>query len=43
MQEFGIARNTARKSVAWLRGRGLVYTRPSLGSFVGPEPEDDEE
>jgi DNA-binding GntR family transcriptional regulator len=43
MQEFGIARNTARKSIAWLRERGLLYTRPNLGSFVGPEPEDDEE
>ncbi|MEV1199477.1 winged helix-turn-helix domain-containing protein [Microbispora rosea] len=44
MQEFGIARNTARKSIAWLREeKRLIYTRPNLGSFVGPEPEDDEE
>lgn len=37
--EFGVARNTVRKAVAGLREEGLLYTRPNLGSFVGPEPE----
>ncbi|WP_067184485.1 winged helix-turn-helix domain-containing protein [Microtetraspora niveoalba] len=44
MQEFGVARNTARKTIVWLREeKALIYTRPNLGSFVGPEPEDDGE
>ncbi|MEV4287317.1 GntR family transcriptional regulator [Nonomuraea bangladeshensis] len=42
-EEFGVAKITARKAVAGLRDRGLVYTRPNLGSFVGPEPPDDED
>ncbi|MGA5764455.1 winged helix-turn-helix domain-containing protein [Nonomuraea bangladeshensis] len=42
MQEFGVARNTARKAVASLREKGYLYTRPNLGSFVGPEPEDED-
>ncbi|MFJ2029407.1 winged helix-turn-helix domain-containing protein [Streptosporangium sp. NPDC087985] len=41
-EEFGIAYTTARKVTAGLRADGLIYTRPSLGSFVGPEPADDE-
>ncbi|MFE3449600.1 GntR family transcriptional regulator [Nonomuraea sp. NPDC059194] len=41
IQEFGVARNTARKAVASLRENGHVYTRPNLGSFVGPEPPDE--
>lgn len=43
MQEFGVARNTARKAVANLRDKGFLYTRPNLGSFVGPEPQQDDE
>lgn len=42
MEEFGVAKVTARKAFAGLRERGLVYTRHALGSFVGPEPEDEE-
>jgi DNA-binding GntR family transcriptional regulator len=42
IEEFGIAKVTARKAMAGLRDAGLVYTRPNLGSFVGPEPSDDE-
>lgn len=36
VQEFGIARGTARKIVAALRDEGLVYTVPQVGSFVSP-------
>lgn len=42
-QEFGVARNTVRKSFEWMREQGLLYTRPQFGSFVGPEPDDDED
>ncbi|MER7212568.1 winged helix-turn-helix domain-containing protein [Streptosporangium sp. NPDC000239] len=34
VQEFGIARTTARKVVAYLRDQGLVYTVPQIGTFV---------
>jgi DNA-binding GntR family transcriptional regulator len=40
VQEFEIARETARRAVAELRGRGLVYTVPQRGTFVGKEPPD---
>ncbi|MEU4226222.1 winged helix-turn-helix domain-containing protein [Nonomuraea sp. NPDC026600] len=43
IEEFGVAKITARKAIAGLRERGLIYTRPNLGSFVGPEPPDDED
>ena len=36
VQEFGIARGTARKIVAKLRDEGLIYTEPQVGSFVTP-------
>ena len=36
VQEFGIARGTARKVVAYLRKQGVVYTVPQIGSFVSP-------
>lgn len=36
VQEFGIARDTARKAVRALREEGLIYTVPHLGSFVSP-------
>lgn len=42
-QEFGVARNTVRKSFEWLREQDLLYTREKLGSFVGPEPVDEDE
>lgn len=35
-QEFGVARGTARKSIALLREEGLVITVPGRGSFVTP-------
>ncbi|MEV4837812.1 winged helix-turn-helix domain-containing protein [Nonomuraea sp. NPDC049486] len=40
-QEFGVAPNTVRKALKDLRERGLIYTRLRLGSFVGPEPEEE--
>jgi GntR family transcriptional regulator len=33
-QEFGVARETARKSVALLREQGLVITVPGMGTYV---------
>ncbi|MFD1940558.1 winged helix-turn-helix domain-containing protein [Nonomuraea mangrovi] len=42
-EEFGVAGNTARKAIKGLRDQGLIYTRVNLGSFVGPEPDDDED
>jgi len=35
VQEFGVARGTARKAISALREEGLIYTVPHLGSFVG--------
>jgi DNA-binding GntR family transcriptional regulator len=43
IEEFGVAGGTARKAIKALRDAGLIYTRVNLGSFVGPEPEDDDE
>jgi DNA-binding GntR family transcriptional regulator len=42
-EEFGVAGGTARKAIKALRNEGLIYTRVNLGSFVGPEPPDDED
>jgi DNA-binding GntR family transcriptional regulator len=36
VQEFGIARNTARAAVALLRERELVVTIPHRGTYVKP-------
>ncbi len=36
VQEFGIARGTARRAVELLRERGLVATVPGRGTFVLP-------
>lgn len=33
-QEFGVARETARKAVALLRGEGWVITVPGMGTYV---------
>ena len=33
-QEFGVARETARKAVALLRDEGWVVTVPGLGTYV---------
>ncbi|MFB9209556.1 winged helix-turn-helix domain-containing protein [Nonomuraea spiralis] len=41
IEEFGVAKVTVRKAMAGLRDRGYVYTRPNLGSFVGPDPDAD--
>ncbi|MBG0830493.1 winged helix-turn-helix transcriptional regulator [Planomonospora sp. ID67723] len=38
VEEFGVAYTTIRKATKHLREEGLIYTRPYLGSFVGPEP-----
>lgn len=37
-QVYGVARATARRAVAALRDRGLVYTVPQRGTYVGPPP-----
>ncbi|MGW6534818.1 GntR family transcriptional regulator [Streptomyces sp. NPDC055051] len=37
MGEFGIARGTARKAIAFLAAQGLVRTVQGRGSFVEPE------
>jgi GntR family transcriptional regulator len=37
-QEYGIARNTARKVLAHLRDAGLVEVTPGWGTFVRGKP-----
>jgi DNA-binding GntR family transcriptional regulator len=37
MDETGAARGTVRHAMALLREKGLIYTRPYLGSFTSPE------
>ncbi|WP_329429627.1 GntR family transcriptional regulator [Streptosporangium sp. NBC_01495] len=39
VQEFGVARDTARKATNILRERGLIYTVRGLGSFVTTKDE----
>jgi GntR family transcriptional regulator len=39
-QEYGVARGTARKAIAYLRERGLVHTVVGKGTYVGPAPKD---
>jgi DNA-binding GntR family transcriptional regulator len=36
VQEFGVARDTARRAVAFLRDQGMVKTIPHRGTFVEP-------
>ena len=36
MQEYGIARNTARHALAMLAEEGLIEVTPGWGSFVEP-------
>ncbi|WP_225993347.1 GntR family transcriptional regulator [Actinomadura rudentiformis] len=36
VQEFGVARETARRAVAFMRDKGWVYTVPQRGTFVSP-------
>jgi GntR family transcriptional regulator len=39
MEEFEVARTTARRAVGVLRDEGLIYTVPQRGSYVaGPAP-----
>lgn len=40
VQEWGVARDTARAAVAYLREQGLVYTVPRRGTYVSPPSED---
>ncbi|MFC4008604.1 GntR family transcriptional regulator [Nonomuraea purpurea] len=39
VQEFGVARETARKATVILRGRGLIFTVRGMGSFVADSME----
>lgn len=39
-QEFGVARGTARKAIAYLRDAGMVHTVAGKGTYVGPPPKD---
>ena len=39
VQEWGVARDTARAAVAYLREQGLVYTVPRRGTYVSPREE----
>lgn len=39
VQEFGVARTTARRAVAWMREQGWVYTVPHRGTYVAPPGE----
>jgi GntR family transcriptional regulator len=39
VQEYGIARGTARKTIQLLRERGLVVTIVGRGTFVLPPPD----
>lgn len=38
VEEFEVARSTARRAVEVLREERLIYTVPSRGSYVGREP-----
>ncbi len=37
MQQYDVARETARRAVGLLRERGWIYTVPQRGSYVSPE------
>ncbi|GIH68723.1 GntR family transcriptional regulator [Sphaerimonospora thailandensis] len=37
VQEYKVARETARKAITFLREQGWVYTVPQRGSYVSPE------
>lgn len=39
VQEFGVARETARKATVILRERGLIFTVRGMGSFVSDPDE----
>jgi GntR family transcriptional regulator len=38
VEEFEVARSTARRAVEVLRGEGLIYTVPNRGSYVTRQP-----
>jgi GntR family transcriptional regulator len=40
VEEFEVARSTARRAVEVLREEGLIYTVPNRGSYVGRQPPD---
>ena len=40
VQEFGVARTTVRRAVAYLRDQGLVYTVPQRGTYVASPREE---
>lgn len=39
MQTYGVARNTARHAVGYLREKGWVYTEPQRGTYVAQTEE----
>lgn len=39
VQEFGVARGTARKVLERLREEGVLYSVRGLGTFVAPPPD----
>ena len=40
VEEFEVARSTARRAVEVLRAERLIYTVPHRGSYVGRQPPD---
>lgn len=42
MQMYGVARNTARHAVSYLRDEGYVYTRPQRGTYVRDRASEDQ-
>jgi GntR family transcriptional regulator len=38
VEEFEVARSTARRAVEVIREEGLIYTVPNRGSYVGRQP-----
>ncbi|GAA2002974.1 hypothetical protein GCM10009799_32610 [Nocardiopsis rhodophaea] len=40
IQRWGVARDTARRAVRYLRDEGYVYTVPQRGTFVSARPGD---
>ena len=39
MQQYDVARETARRAVGLLREQGWIYTVPQRGSYVSPPEE----
>ncbi|MCG5211776.1 winged helix-turn-helix domain-containing protein [Streptosporangium sp. KLBMP 9127] len=36
VQQYGVARETVRHAMAYLREQGWIYTVPQRGSYAGP-------